>query len=381
MATFGGWEVVGSLGKGGQSEVYKVRSPARSSERKESLRNISLGLHPTVEAERLALSVWNFARPDAVSELGALKRYKISGDEPEAVERLRNEVAALGQGRAGLPKLLASSVEEQWIVTELFSDGSLERRISEYKGNATRALSAFRSLAVTVAALHKSGYIHRDIKPHNIFLRTDSELVLGDFGIVYVPAHTDRVTITNERVGPRDYMPPWADLGERLENVHPNFDVYMLGKLLWCMIAGRLKLPREYHKRDAFNLVKLFPSDRRMHLINSILDKCVVEEPNSCLPDATWLLQVVDEVIATIEHATPFRDGSGSLLIPCRICGVSFYRDRGTEIRPNEIDAKNMPSSPIHLHIFVCDVCAHYAFFAPGHPEEAVSKNWTPWSR
>jgi hypothetical protein len=44
-------------------------------------------------------------------------------------------------------------------------------------------------------------------------------------------------------------MPQWGDLGERLEHVQPNFDVYMLGKLLWCMVSGRLKLPREYHKK------------------------------------------------------------------------------------------------------------------------------------
>ncbi len=31
------------------------------------------------------------------------------------------------------------------------------------------------------------------------------------------------------------YMPPWADIGGRLEKIDSNFDVYMLGKLLWCM--------------------------------------------------------------------------------------------------------------------------------------------------
>jgi serine/threonine protein kinase len=36
----------------------------------------------------------------------------------------------------------------------------------------------------TVAALHQEGYVRRDIKPANVFIRTNDELVLGDFGIL-----------------------------------------------------------------------------------------------------------------------------------------------------------------------------------------------------
>jgi serine/threonine protein kinase len=88
--------------------------------------------------------------------------------------------------------------------------------------------------------------IHKDIKPANVLLGRDDTLILGDFGIVFLLDLSERLTVTEERAGPRDYMPQWSDLGGRLESVHKNFDVYMLSKLLWCMVAGRLKLPREY---------------------------------------------------------------------------------------------------------------------------------------
>ena len=42
-------------------------------------------------------------------------------------------------------------------------------------------------------------------------------------------------------------MPQWGDTGDGLDDVKPCFDIYMLGKLLWCMVFGRLRLPREYH--------------------------------------------------------------------------------------------------------------------------------------
>jgi hypothetical protein len=68
-----------------------------------------------------------------------------------------------------------------------------------------------------------------------------------------------------ERVGPRDYMPPWEDMGERLEKMHPNFDVYVLGKLFRSMITGRLNLAREWHKRREYDLAKMFATHPCMH--------------------------------------------------------------------------------------------------------------------
>jgi len=207
----------------------------------------------------------------------------------------------------------------------------------------------------------------------------EDELVLGDFGIVFMPTVVERLTLTNERVGPRDYMPQWADLGERHEKVQPNFDVYMLGKLLWCMIAGRLKLPREYHRRQGFDLTGMFPNNRHMHLINSILDKCLVEEPEHCLASAQDLLQIVDRNLGVIDQGVPLLDQSGQLFLPCRICGRGSYQDSKSEVRLQPFDAKNAPLSPSRLRVFVCNVCTHHEFFAPNYPDEAAARGWTPW--
>ncbi len=190
---------------------------------------------------------------------------------------------------------------------------------SKYRGKVIPALKAFRSLVKTVATLHEKGYVHRDIKPANVFIRNDEELVLGDFGIVYVPGASDRLTHTDERVGPRDNMPGWANIGVRLERVEPNFDIYMLGKLLWSMLDGRFVLPREYH-RDAeydFDLTQTFPSNPDMHMINVILDKCIVERASKCLPGAQELLLVVDKMLQVLAC------GQDELqeAIPANVCG------------------------------------------------------------
>src|SRR5262249_8116937 len=114
---------------------------------------------------------------------------------------------------------------------------------------------------------------------------------------------------------------------ERLEKVAGNFDVYELGKLLWCMVAGRLKLVREWYKRREFDLTVRFPNDPQMHMINAILDKCLDEVPEKCLPHAGELLPWVDA------HLNVMRRGGQMLREgvprPCRVCGQGFYQRAG----------------------------------------------------
>ena len=108
---------------------------------------------------------------------------------------------------------------------------------------------------------------------------------MGGFGIVYVPSVADRVTLAGERVGPRDYMPQWANFGTRNEKVEPCFDVYMLGKLLWSMVDGRMFLPREYYNRAEFDLTQTFRGDPDMFLTNAILKARIGKKHGrACLP-------------------------------------------------------------------------------------------------
>ncbi|HTD24828.1 MAG TPA: protein kinase family protein [Terriglobales bacterium] len=375
------WERINSLGGGGQSDVFLVRSPARSYERTHCLEIIRTALDEDKRAE-LATAMWSYARPDNASELGALKVFKIPPEdssnmppipkspEYEAIERLKNEISALSKDTPGLPKLLDSNVEKRWIVTEFFSEGTLENNLSRYKGRAILALKAFRSLVKTVAGLHGEGYVHRDIKPANVFVRSDEELVLGDFGIVYLPNAGDRVTLTKERVGPRDYMPQWANLGGRHEKVEPCFDVYMLGKLLWCMVDGRAVLPREYHKRPDFDLTKTFPNDPHMHVINKILDKCVVEESHDCLSSADDLLLVVDAFLAVMQSGGQVL--SPGIPRPCRICGQGFYKPEvlldGKSAGAIRFWISGSDTANLMVQTFICDNCGHVELFrtSPG---------------
>jgi len=373
---FGGWEVLEPLGEGGQSDVFLVRSAARVQERKRDLADIREALDGD-HRSTLAEAIFDYARPDNLDELGALKKFKIAkshgmdllpgSEDDRALRRLRTEITILKQNRPGLPRLLDHRENDRWIVTELFRDGSLEKHIGRFAGDIGRALTVFRSIVRTVAELHKDEIVHRDIKPANIFPKSD-DLILGDFGIAYHPHNGERLTRTLERVGPRDYMPPWADLGERLDDVTPAFDVYMLGKLLWCMLAGKMKLPREYHRQPRFDLNLLFPN-KDFSAINRILDKTVVSDEVKCLRNAGELLELVDEALSLGSQSySLFFDGS-KMTLRCIICRKGEYA-----LQPDNVIVQTHRGGSIRLGVYICNICYHYQFFAPGFPQEAIDR-------
>jgi serine/threonine protein kinase len=364
------WQEIEPLGEGGQSKVFKVRRPERTAERARCVEEVILhsGGVNAKGAPIFAQAVWNYARPGSMAELGALKVFKTRGAGPEAeqreLERLKSEITILAQNRRGLARLLDSNEEERWIVTEYLPGGTLSDHALTYKGNVALALKAFRSLVETVASLHKEGIVHRDIKPANVFIAADGQLVLGDFGIAYLPDLPHRPTGPRESVGPHECIPPWGDLGERLEKVQPNFDVYMLGKLLWCMVSGRLRLPREWYRRPEYDLTQPNPADPQMHMVNIILDRCVVEDPKKCLGFAEELLPVLDDCLLVI--------GAGGQLLtqdaprPCRICGKGLYKAvgpggglAGTQL----LNDNRVQVGAIYFRLFICDYCQHVEFF------------------
>jgi serine/threonine protein kinase len=382
------WETIGEpLGAGGQSTVYLVRGPKRVDERSQDIETIhSFSPWGTVAHEtrvqktgEFAEAVANYAREEVESDLGAMKVFKVRGEGQDA-ERLRQEIEVLQQNRPGLPKLLDLNLEERWIVTELFSRGTLEQNHSLYTGDVRRALKAFLSLVKTVEALHADGIIHRDIKPANVFVREDDQLVLGDFGIVFLRDQPDRVTLTNESVGPHDYMPPWAEVDGRLRKVDRDFDVYMLGKLLWCMVSGRLRLQREYFDRPENDVTVLFKERPEMYMIDVILRRCVVERAAECKTSASDLAVIVSTFVHMLERG-------GQLLHlgiprPCRVCGHGHYQDEGyasTQPRiPKDtpvglrlwVGGSDVASLPVYP--FVCDTCGHVEFFTRGATRPSI---------
>lgn len=82
---------------------------------------------------------------------------------------------------------------------------------------------------------HEQGIVHRDVKPNNLLIRSNGQLALMDFGLAKVLESAAVVADTGV-FGTVAYMAPEQFQGM----VGPLSDIYMLGIILYQMLAGKL---------------------------------------------------------------------------------------------------------------------------------------------
>jgi len=129
-----------------------------------------------------------------------------------------------------------------YIAMEYVEGGTLAKRITR-KGTMDpfEAAGIARQVALALAELHRCGVVHRDIKPHNIFLTGNpldsiGAVKLGDFGIARAVEATT-VTGTSLVLGSVRYLSPEQARGE---SIGPWSDLYSLGVVLYEMLTGTL---------------------------------------------------------------------------------------------------------------------------------------------
>jgi len=374
MPRFGKWETVKELGKGGQGKVFLARDTTKLEigQVAVAIKNSVKGVIDTTvpgepltvaKAHDLAQQILKYGRADDPAHCGALKvlRQPENPDEYEKqLGRMKHEVDALGKmNHPNVAKVLEANLDQRWFVMEYFPDEDLTKHLQRYKGDLLQSLLAVRPLVQAVAALHENKLVHRDIKPENIFF-SPRGLVLGDFGLVYfIDDHEARLSETLENVGSRDWMPTWAQ-GLRLDEVRPTFDVFGLGKVLWSMIAGGGKVPLHYIHKPKFELEQMFAENGDIRWARRILDKCVVEDEENCLPNAGALLGEVDIVLSALRCRGQVISGSVARI--CRVCGLGRYK-----LVANDRDgARNFGLNPIGsdtFKVFSCTNCGHAELF------------------
>ncbi|MEV8003918.1 serine/threonine-protein kinase [Streptomyces parvus] len=122
-----------------------------------------------------------------------------------------------------------------WIVMQYVDGPSLADEAKE-KGDIAPREAARIGLHVLSAlrAAHGAGVLHRDVKPGNVLLARDGQVLLTDFGIAAIEGDST-ITRTGELVGSIDYLAP-----ERVRGGDPGpaSDLWSLGATLYTAVEG-----------------------------------------------------------------------------------------------------------------------------------------------
>ncbi len=130
-----------------------------------------------------------------------------------------------------------------FLTLELLEGETLAQRLKRKPVlEETEVRGIVQDIVSGLAAAHRVGVIHRDLKSSNIFLAegTNAErAVLTDFGLAWTPAspNAELLTPTGHMVGSPAYMAPEQIRGEALS---PATDLYSLGILIFEMLTGKL---------------------------------------------------------------------------------------------------------------------------------------------
>ena len=123
-------------------------------------------------------------------------------------------------------------------VTPYAPGGSLADRLRrEGQLPVKDALRIAREVGSGLDYVHRSGYVHRDVKPANI-LFSDGHAVLADFGVAHACRPSDSAAITDAGIviGTPEYMSPEQASGER--DLESQSDIYSLACVVYEMLAG-----------------------------------------------------------------------------------------------------------------------------------------------
>ena len=264
----GRYDIVECLGRGSYAEIYVAHDNAAPE-----------GAPTTVVIK--ALNMFLQDAPDSELEHTLLSNFQ---NEAVALDRVRhpNIISRLGHGTA----IDLNGTTFHYIVLEYLSGGDMSALSRQHPLTIEKTLFYLEQVSSGLAHAHECGVIHRDIKPHNLLLTADRQVVkIADFGVARLEAMEGAIT----RVGTNIYSAPehnplvqtgQLDTGALLinkEHLTPAADIYSLAKTTYTLLAG------ESPRRFAQHAIRELPASIANHFwsqpVLRVLEKATQTRP------------------------------------------------------------------------------------------------------
>ena len=259
------YEIIGKIGAGGMSDVFKARDHILG-------RNVAIKVLKQEFSEDVNFVV-KF-RTEAQSAAGL--------EHPNIVN-----IYDVGS-EAGMHYIVMEYVEGVTLKTYIEKKGRLT-----YKEAVSIAIQVGRGME----AAHAKNIIHRDIKPQNILISTEGKAKVTDFGIARAVSNN---TISADVMGSVHYASP-----EQARNgfVNDRSDIYSLGIVMYEMVTGRVPFDGEttvaiaiQHLQEEMVLPSVYTPEIPVSL-EKIIIKCTQKSPDRRYANTSELLADLKEVL------------------------------------------------------------------------------------
>jgi serine/threonine-protein kinase len=198
--------------------------------------------------------------------------------------------------------------KQLYLVMEYLSGETLHDRIQDHPTRrmpASEAVWILSQVLRPLAAFHRAGVIHRDLKPDNIMIcpsDTGEQVKLLDFGIAKVSGCS--LTATGQMVGTPHYMAPEQIMAEK--DLGPAVDIYAMGILLYEVLAGdppfladhQIDLFRMHLKETPKPLAKLFPGEH-LEPFDGVIQKAMSKKASERYRSADELRAAMESALVT----------------------------------------------------------------------------------
>jgi len=177
---------------------------------------------------------------DSSSEV-ALKVLLDQKDHVSNSEKLRKEALAMVSSRHRYVVRLDDfhSVGALcYLSMEFAPESDLRKYVTKNGGklDIKRAETFLMQSAKALAFIHKSGILHRDIKPDNLLVISDHEIRIADFGVALLPGETSSIEELQRGIGTMNYMPPEVLQSAKIDRTS---DLYSLAVTFYEMLSNK----------------------------------------------------------------------------------------------------------------------------------------------
>ena len=174
---------------------------------------------------------------------------------------------------------------------------------SEQVIGVDRVIELALPIADALAAAHKQGIVHRDVKPDNIIVGTKGEITVLDFGLAKLAGpgidglssdeaktQVERPTIEGRILGTVHYMSPEQAQGQEIA---PSTDVFSLGVVIYEMATGSSPFEGDTTMSRISSILKDEPTqmneldDRVPEALDRIVQRCLVKDADRRWQTAT----------------------------------------------------------------------------------------------